>query len=225
LEFNNQENDIVTIENNHPFIATQDSENGNCFQIRTSYRTAGEQPPIEDELPRLSVVLERLSQDDGRPFDSLYDAEAAILATLSGPTKAAPEVAPSDDSRFNAIWINRHANIIAVRTRRGAANVVLMNEADTDRVASFIRIDPPQVANGWTEIGTLDHHMRVFAPTSGHANPIPEGEVIVAYKGENPMDAAAIFATYPAGARLHIQDENSQEMSFFQNYMMRVSLV
>jgi hypothetical protein len=105
-----------------------------------------------------------------------------------------------------AIQINRVANKIAQRTRRGAGNwAVVSNQALTilqsATTSAFARTTEGtfEAPTNTKFVGTLNGAMRVYVdaymPDSG-SNTIDDNQVLIGYKGSSEADAAAFYCPY-----------------------------
>jgi hypothetical protein len=104
-----------------------------------------------------------------------------------------------DEFAALAILINRESNQIATRTRRGAANWLVVSPTaltilQSARTSAFARttegsLDAP---TNIKQVGTLNSTMKVYCDTyAGDATP-----VLLGYKGPSEMDAAAFYCPY-----------------------------
>jgi len=98
-----------------------------------------------------------------------------------------------------AVLINRSANLIASRTRRGAGNWVVVSPTiltvlQSATTSAFARTTegPFEAPTNTKFVGTLNGTMKVFVNqyASDSAN------IIVGYKGEGEIDAAAFYCPY-----------------------------
>ena len=105
-----------------------------------------------------------------------------------------------------AIQINRAANLIAQRTRRGAGNwAVVSNQALTilqsATTSAFARTTEGtfEAPTNTKFVGTLNGAMRVYVdaylPDSG-SQAIQDNQVLIGYKGSSEADAAAFYCPY-----------------------------
>ena len=98
-----------------------------------------------------------------------------------------------------AILINRAANLIAARTRRGAGNYVVVSPTiltvlQSATTSAFARTTegPFEAPTNTKFVGTLNNTMRVFVDQyANDATPI-----LVGYKGDGEIDAAAFYCPY-----------------------------
>jgi hypothetical protein len=111
-----------------------------------------------------------------------------------------------DEHAALAIQINRVANLIAQRTRRGAGNwAVVSNQALTilqsATTSAFARTTEGtfEAPTNTKFVGTLNGAMRVYVdaylPDSGSQS-IKDNQVLIGYKGTSEADAAAFYCPY-----------------------------
>jgi len=111
-----------------------------------------------------------------------------------------------DEHAALAIQINRVANLIAQRTRRGAGNwAVVSNQALTilqsATTSAFARTTEGtfEAPTNTKFVGTLNGSMRVYVdaylPDSGSQS-IQDNQVLIGYKGSSEADAAAFYCPY-----------------------------
>jgi hypothetical protein len=98
-----------------------------------------------------------------------------------------------------ALMINRQANLIASRTRRGPANWVVVSNAALTILQSASTSAFARTTEGTFEaptntkyVGTLNNSLRVYVNNFWADN----APVLVGYKGQNEMDAAAFYCPY-----------------------------
>jgi hypothetical protein len=122
-----------------------------------------------------------------------------------------------------AILINRQANLIASRTRRGAGNWVVVSPTALTILQSATTSAFARTTEGVFEaptntkfVGTLNNSMRVYVDQyASDATP-----VLIGYKG-NEMDAAAFYCPYvPLTSSGVVIDPNTMEpvVSFMTRY-------
>ena len=104
-----------------------------------------------------------------------------------------------DEHAALAVLINRVANLIAQRTRRGAGNFAVVSSAALTVLQSATTSAFARTTEGTFEaptntkfVGTLNGAMRVFVDSYA-ADTTP---VLVGYKGSSEADAAALYCPY-----------------------------
>tara|TARA_R110002153_G_scaffold11067_3_gene42756 strand:+ start:326 stop:1498 length:1173 start_codon:yes stop_codon:yes gene_type:complete len=130
----------------------------------------------------------------------------ASLRGLSGATLTYDQAAVSGTATFVgdehaalAVVVNRAANLIAQRTRRGAGNWAVVSPAALTVLQSATTSAFARTTEGTFEaptntkfVGTLNGAMRVYV--DGYANDTTP--VLVGYKGSSEADAAAFYCPY-----------------------------
>jgi len=104
-----------------------------------------------------------------------------------------------DEMAALAVMINQQANLIAARTRRGAANWAVVSPTaltilQTATTSSFARTTEGtfEAPTNTRFVGTLNSTMRVYVNQyAGDADP-----VLIGYKGPTETDAAAYYCPY-----------------------------
>ena len=98
-----------------------------------------------------------------------------------------------------AVLINRSANLIAARTRRGAGNYVVISPTmltvlQSATTSAFARTTegPFEAPTNTKFVGTLNGTMRVFVDQYA----ADDAPVLVGYKGDGEIDAAAFYCPY-----------------------------
>ena len=152
------------------------------------------------------------------------------LKTLAGTTDAYDQAAVSGTATFVgdehaalAVMINRAANRIAQRTRRGAGNWAVVSPAVLTVLQSATTSAFARTTEGTFEaptntklVGTLNNAMKIYVNTyAGDDN------VLVGYKGSSESDAAAFYCPYiPLMSSGVVLDPDSFEpvVSFMTRY-------
>ena len=130
----------------------------------------------------------------------------ASLRSLSGSTFSYNQATVSGTATFVgdehaalAVTINRAANLIAQRTRRGAGNWAVVSPAALTVLQSATTSAFARSTEGTFEaptntkfVGTLNSAMRIYV--DGYASDTQE--VLVGYKGSSEADAAAFYCPY-----------------------------
>jgi len=129
----------------------------------------------------------------------------ASLRALSGTTDAYDQAAVSGTATFVgdehaalAVMINRAANRIAQRTRRGAGNWAVVSPAVLTVLQSATTSAFARTTEGSFEaptntkmVGTLNNAMKIYVNTYAS-----DDTVLVGYKGSSESDAAAFYCPY-----------------------------
>jgi len=128
------------------------------------------------------------------------------LATLSGSTYSYNQATVSGTATFVgdehaalAVVINRAANLIAQRTRRGAGNWAVVSPAALTVLQSATTSAFARTTEGTFEaptntkfVGTLNGAMRIYVDSYA----ADTANVLVGYKGTSEADAAAFYCPY-----------------------------
>lgn len=128
------------------------------------------------------------------------------LRTLAGVTLTYDQGAVSgtatyvgDEHAALAVLINRGANLIAARTRRGAGNWVVVSPTALTILQSATTSAFARTTEGTFEaptntkfVGTLNNSMRVYVDQYA----ADDTNVLVGYKGPGEIDAAAYYCPY-----------------------------
>lgn len=167
------------------FEAAQDAQSMHGLDVEAEIMQALAQE-ITAEIDQ--EVLTSLRALAGSVTDTYDQANATGQATFVGDQHAAL-----------AILINRAANLIAARTRRGAGNYVVVSPTvltvlQSATTSAFARTTegPFEAPTNTKFVGTLNNTMRVFVDQ--YAN--DSTPVLVGYKGDGEIDAAAFYCPY-----------------------------
>jgi len=128
------------------------------------------------------------------------------LRNLSGTTGSYDQTAVSGTATFVgdehaalAVLINRAANVVAQRTRRGAANWAVVSPFALTVLQSATTSAFARTTEGTFEaptntkfVGTLNNAMKVYVDTYANDNT----DVLIGYKGSSESDAAAFYCPY-----------------------------
>ena len=169
---------------NWTFEAAQDAQSQYGIDIEAEIMGALAQE-ITAEIDQ--EILFNLRQLPGAPTVTFDQNNLTGVATFVG-----------DEHAALAALINRQANLIAQRTRRGAGNWCVVSAAaltvlQTARTSAFARTTEGtfEAPTNVKFAGTLNNTMRVYVDTYAADSEI----VLVGYKG-NDTDAAAFFCPY-----------------------------
>jgi Major capsid protein Gp23 len=124
---------------------------------------------------------------------------AATEYTYNQATVSGTATFVGDEHAALAVLINRAANLIAQRTRRGAGNWAVVSSAALTVLQSATTSAFARTTEGTFEaptntkfVGTLNGAMRVYV--DGYAR--DDQSVLVGYKGSSEADAAAFYCPY-----------------------------
>ena len=148
-------------------------------------------------------ILAALAQEITAEIDQEILLSLATLAsteyTFNQATVSGTATYVGDEHAALAVLINRVANLIAQRTRRGAGNWAVVSPASLTVLQSATTSAFARTTEGTFEaptntkfVGTLNGAMRVFVNSYA-----PDTQpVLVGYKGSSETDAAAFYCPY-----------------------------
>lgn len=150
-------------------------------------------------------MLFKLRKLAGAPVLTYDQDQVTGIATFVG-----------DEHAALATLINRQANIIAQRTRRGAANWAVVSSAALTVLQSAGTSAFARTTEGTFEaptnvkfVGTLNNTMKVYVDT--YAN--DDQHVLIGYKGSSEVDAASYYCPYiPLQSTGVVMDPNTGEL-------------
>ena len=124
---------------------------------------------------------------------------AATEFTYNQATVSGTATYVGDEHAALAVLINRTANLIASRTRRGAGNWAVVSPASLTVLQSATTSDFARTTEGTFEaptntkfVGTLNGAMKVYVDSYASDSQA----VLVGYKGSSEADAAAFYCPY-----------------------------
>ena len=148
-------------------------------------------------------IMAALAQEITAEIDQEILLSLATLAsteyTFNQATVSGTATYVGDEHAALAVLINRVANLIAQRTRRGAGNWAVVSPASLTVLQSATTSAFARTTEGTFEaptntkfVGTLNGAMRVFVNSYA-----PDSQpVLVGYKGSSETDAAAFYCPY-----------------------------
>jgi len=167
------------------FEAAQDAQSMHGLDVEAEIMQALAQE-ITAEIDQ--EVLTSLDTLSGTAADTYNQAGVSGTPTFVGDQHAAL-----------AVLINRSANLIAARTRRGAGNWVVVSPTiltvlQSATTSAFARTTegPFEAPTNTKFVGTLNGTMKVFV----NQYAADSANVLVGYKGEGEIDAAAFYCPY-----------------------------
>ena len=169
------------------FEAAQDAQSQHGIDIEAEIMAALAQE-ITAEIDQ--EVLQSLRTLGGNNLSGLTYDQAAVSGTATFV---------GDEHAALAVLINRAANIIAQRTRRGAANWAVVSPFALTILQSATTSAFARTTEGTFEaptntkfVGTLNNAMRVYVDTYAS----DDKPVLIGYKGASESDAAAFYCPY-----------------------------
>jgi hypothetical protein len=153
---------------------------------------------VEAEIMQ-ALAQEITAEIDQEVLTSLRTLAGAATDTYDQAAVSGQATFVGDQHAALAVLINRAANLIAARTRRGAGNYVVVSPTmltvlQSATTSAFARTTegPFEAPTNTKFVGTLNNTVRVFVDQyASDATP-----VLVGYKGEGEIDAAAFYCPY-----------------------------
>jgi hypothetical protein len=153
---------------------------------------------VEAEIMQ-ALAQEITAEIDQEVLTSLRTLAGAAVDTYDQGAVSGTATFVGDQHAALAVLINRSANIIATRTRRGAGNYVVISPTmltvlQSATTSAFARTTegPFEAPTNTKFVGTLNNTMRVFVDQYAADN----APVLVGYKGDGEIDAAAFYCPY-----------------------------
>jgi len=166
------------------FEAAQDAQAQHGIDVEAEIMAALAQE-ITAEIDQ--EILASLNTLAGTGTDTFNQAAVSGTATFVG-----------DEHAALAVLVNRAANRIAQRTRRGAGNWAVVSPAILTVLQSATTSAFARTTEGTFEaptntkmVGTLNNAMKVYVNTYA-----ADDDVLVGYKGTSESDAAAFYCPY-----------------------------
>jgi hypothetical protein len=172
------------------------------LQARWTFEAAQDaqsQHGIDVEAEIMAALAQEITAEIDQEILLSLRSLAATEFTYNQATVSGTATFVGDEHAALAVLINRTANLIAQRTRRGAGNwAVVSSEALTvlqsATTSAFARTTEGtfEAPTNTKFVGTLNNAMRVFVDSYA-----PTGtSVLVGYKGSSETDAAAFYCPY-----------------------------
>jgi hypothetical protein len=155
---------------------------------------------IDVEAEIMAALAQEITAEiDQEILASLTSLAGTAVETYNQSTVSGTATFVGDEHAALAVQINRAANLIAQRTRRGAGNWAVVSPFTLTILQSATTSAFARTTEGTFEaptntklVGTLNNAMRVFVNTyASDAAP-----VLVGYKGSSESDAAAFYCPY-----------------------------
>jgi len=179
---------------------------------------------IDVEAEIMAALAQEITAEIDQEILLSLSSLAATEFTYNQATVSGTATFVGDEHAALAVLINRVANLIAQRTRRGAGNWAVVSSAALTVLQSATTSAFARTTEGTFEaptntkfVGTLNGALRVFVNSYA-----PDTQsVLVGYKGSSEADAAAFYCPYiPLMSSGVILDPNSFEpvVSFMTRY-------
>ena len=192
------------------FEAAQDAQSQHGIDVEAEIMAALAQEITAEIDQEILASLRTLS---GTAVETYDQAAVSGTATFVG-----------DEHAALAVQINRAANLIAQRTRRGAGNFAVVSPFALTVLQSATTSAFARTTEGAFEaptntkmVGTLNNAMRIYVDTYASDST----DVLVGYKGSSESDAAAFYCPYiPLMSSGVVLDPDTMEpvVSFMTRY-------
>jgi hypothetical protein len=160
------------------------------------------QQGIDIEAEIMAALAQEITAEIDQEILTSLRALASVEQTYDQSLVSGTATFVGDEHAALAIQINRVANLIAQRTRRGAANwAVVSNQALTilqsATTSAFARTTEGtfEAPTNTKFVGTLNGAMRVYVDAY-KADSDDNNQVLLGYKGTSEADAAAFYCPY-----------------------------
>ena len=161
------------------------------------------QQGIDIEAEVMAALAQEITAEiDQEILASLASLAGSAVETFDQNAVSGTATFVGDEHAALAVQINRVANLIAQRTRRGAANwAVVSNQALTilqsATTSAFARTTEGtfEAPTNTKFVGTLNNSMRIYVDAY-LADTDDNNQVLVGYKGSSEADAAAFYCPY-----------------------------
>ena len=172
------------------------------LQARWTFEAAQDaqsQHGIDVEAEVMAALAQEITAEIDQEVLASLRALAATEFTYNQATVSGTATFVGDEHAALAVLINRTANLIAQRTRRGAGNWAVVSPAALTVLQSATTSAFARSTEGTFEaptntkfVGTLNSAMKVYVDSYA-ADTTP---VLVGYKGSSEADAAAFYCPY-----------------------------
>ena len=164
-----------------------------------SAQDAQSQHGIDVEAEIMAALAQEITAEIDQEILLSLSTLAATEFTYNQATVSGTATFVGDEHAALAVLINRTANKIASRTRRGAGNWAVVSPFTLTLLQSATTSAFARTTEGTFEaptntkmVGTLNSAMRVYVNTYATDN----ADVLIGYKGTSESDAAAFYCPY-----------------------------
>jgi hypothetical protein len=161
------------------------------------------QQGIDIEAEIMAALAQEITTEIDQEILNSLRGLASVEQTYDQSLVSGTATFVGDEHAALAIQINRTANLIAQRTRRGAANwAVVSNQALTilqsATTSAFARTTEGtfEAPTNTKFVGTLNGAMRIYVDAYLNDTGADSNQVLVGYKGSSEADAAAFYCPY-----------------------------
>ena len=157
------------------------------------------QQGIDIEAEIMAALAQEITAEiDQEVLASLRSLAGSAVLTYNQANVSGTATFVGDEHAALAVMINRVANRIAQRTRRGAGNWAVVSPTALTVLQSATTSAFARTTEGTFEaptntkfVGTLNNAMKIYVNTYATSD-----DVLVGYKGANESDAAAFYCPY-----------------------------
>lgn len=161
---------------------------------------ANSQQGIDIEAEVMAAVAQEITAEiDQEILASLSSLAGTAIETFDQNAVSGTATFVGDEHAALAVQINRVANLIAQRTRRGAGNWAVVSPFALTILQSATTSAFARTTEGTFEaptntkfVGTLNNAMKVYVNTYA----VDTTDVLIGYKGSSESDAAAFYCPY-----------------------------
>ena len=160
------------------------------------------QQGIDIEAEIMAALAQEITAEIDQEILASLRALATVELTYDQSLVSGTATFVGDEHAALAIMVNRVANLIAQRTRRGAANwAVISNQALTllqsATTSAFARTTEGtfEAPTNTKFVGTLNNSMRIYVDAY-KSDTDDNNQILVGYKGASEADAAAFYCPY-----------------------------
>jgi hypothetical protein len=157
---------------------------------------------IDIEAEIMAALAQEITAEIDQEVLASLRALASVEQTYDQSAVSGTATFVGDEHAALAVQINRVANLIAQRTRRGAANwAVVSNQALTilqsATTSAFARTTEGtfEAPTNTKFVGTLNNSMRIYVDAY-LSDTADNNQILVGYKGPSEADAAAFYCPY-----------------------------
>lgn len=158
------------------------------------------QQGIDIEAEIMAALAQEITAEiDQEILNSLRMLPGAATSTYDQANVSGTATFVGDEHAALSVLINRQANLIAQRTRRGAANWIVVSPTALTILQSATTSAFARTTEGVFEaptntkyVGTLNNSLRVYVDQYAQ----DDTPVLVGYKGQGEIDAAAYYCPY-----------------------------
>ena len=155
---------------------------------------------IDVEAEVMAALAQEITAEiDQEILTSLRALPGGTAATYNQALVSGTATFVGDEHAALAVLINQQANLVAQRTRRGAANWAVVSSNALTILQSATTSAFARTTEGTFEaptntkfVGTLNNSMRVYVDAYAPSNTV----VLIGYKGSSETDAAAFYCPY-----------------------------